>query len=178
MKLLLSLPLSYKQTIKADCFLYPINPQNKPWKDLDYFSLNLLIDTGASQTAITRRVLLKMGYSAFKKGATKKITAPPAGRAGTGFAEFETTNIARLSIAREYAFTNLEVEVLDWKDTALHGVVGMDILSQFYIYSDKKTLTIQTQPFQFNASEVAEKDQKIAELTERIKHLENAQKSN
>jgi len=178
LKLLLSLPLSYKETTKVRCFLYPKNPPNKPWKDVEYIPLNLLIDTGASQTAITRRMLLKMGYSAFKKGATKKITA-------TGFAEFETTNIARLSIAREYAFTNLEVEVLDWKNTALHGVVGMDILSQFYIYSDKKTLTIQTQPFQFNASEIAEKDQKIADLTKqnavltnRIKQLETAQKSN
>ncbi|MCL1987476.1 MAG: retroviral-like aspartic protease family protein [Firmicutes bacterium] len=170
MKLLLSLPLYFKHTMKVKCFLYSDNPSNKSWKEIEYIPLRLLIDTGASQTAITKNILIKMGYTNFKKSNVKKITA-------TGLATFETTNVARLSIAKEYAFSNLEVEVLDWSNTALHGVIGMDVLSQFYIYSDKKTFTIQSQPIILNETE---KDQEISRLTEqnailenRIKQLEN-----
>ncbi|MCL2015647.1 MAG: retroviral-like aspartic protease family protein [Defluviitaleaceae bacterium] len=133
MDLFLSWQINSK-TLKVKADLYPMNKKIKP------IPVILLIDTGATRTAISRKFLKDLGYTNITKDSSPYMT-------GTGPAYFDMTKIARLELGGEVAFTNFNVHVLEWTNYYLHGVVGMDILSKLHIHSDTKIFRIQNKPF-------------------------------
>jgi len=136
--ILLSFDVNNKSTFKADCLLYSLDKTkgSKP--------ITLLIDTGASQTAIVRDALEELGYSNFTKNSHRKQTA-------VGKKRFDITTISLLHLVGIYKRKNLEVEVLDWEDYSYHGIIGMDILSRLHFRSDSKIFELQSKPFQIPA---------------------------
>ncbi|MCL1999061.1 MAG: retroviral-like aspartic protease family protein [Turicibacter sp.] len=100
----------------------------------------LLVDTGAGRTAITRNILEQIGYTKMTKDSKPSRTA-------TGLVYFDMVKIAKLELGGEFAFADVNVHVLEWKNSHLHGVIGMDILSKLHIHSDTVNFVIQSKPF-------------------------------
>jgi len=100
-----------------------------------------MIDTGASRTALTRDVACGiLGYEDIIKDTKPIMTA-------AGFMYFDMVKISRIELGGEFAFTDFNINLLDWKNVAVHGVVGMDVLAKLHIHSDTKTFAIQNVPF-------------------------------
>ena len=138
MDLFLLLPITYKSTMKVECKIFSPNKSVAR-------HLTLIIDTGASSTAISRSRIEALGYTDITKGAVPMRTAG-------GLMHLDTTILSRLDFGGEFTISNLEVNILDWEDTSIHGVIGMDILSKLHLHSNTKTLAIQTKPFSFKES--------------------------
>jgi len=139
---LLSFDVKSKTTFKIECKLYSSDGK-------DYKEISLLIDTGASQTAIVRNVLTEFGYIKFTKSKYEKQTA-------TGRKTFDITKISQLHMIGIYKRKNFEVEVLDWKKYSYHGIIGMDILSRLHFRSDTKLFELQNKPFDFQPIQLAQ----------------------
>ena len=132
--LFLSLPMEYKQTLKVRCRIFSFDNIYKA-------RCNLILDTGASTTSITKRLIVdELKYTNIEKGKTKKRTA-------TGIAHLDAATISKIEIGGEFAVPDLKVDILDWEDSEIDGVIGMDILSKLYFYSDTKTFILRSTPF-------------------------------
>jgi predicted aspartyl protease len=98
-----------------------VNPANKTIARLERL---LILDTGADTTALTREFLVKSGYGKYHKSGKIKSTA-------TGETELLTCDINGLTLANQFKFGSMKVDVLEnWKAHTVVGVIGMDILSQ------------------------------------------------
>ena len=85
---------------------------------------SLIIDTGADRTAVTKEFLKMNGYGKFTKSVASKTTA-------TGTANFLMCEINGLTIANQFKFGKIRIDVLEnWQANTVVGVIGMDILSQ------------------------------------------------
>jgi len=138
--ILLSFDVKNKTTFKTDCKLY--SPDGKT-----EFPIKLLVDTGASQTAIVRDILEDLGYKNFTKSKHEKQTA-------TEKKVFDITKISLLHMIGIYKRKNLEVEVLNWEEYSYHGIIGMDILSRLHFRSDTKLFELQNKPFETQLEEM------------------------
>ena len=133
--LFLSLPMKYKQTLKLRCKIFSFDNIYKA-------RCNLILDTGASTTSIIRRLIVnELKYTNIEKGKTKKRTA-------TGIAYLDAATISKIEIDGEFAVPDLKIDILNWEDSEIDGVIGMDILSKLYFYSDTKTFTLGSTPFE------------------------------
>ena len=132
--LFLSLPITFKQTLRVQCSVFS--------KDKSFAKkCTLLIDTGASSTSLTRKfVLMRLKYADIIKSKMPQLTA-------TGLVQFDTTIISKIDIAGEFEVSNLQVNILEWENSALDGVIGMDILSKLHFHSDTKYFRLQNKPF-------------------------------
>ena len=132
--LFLSLPVKFNKTLKVNCKIFS--------KDkLTYQEGRVIIDTGASTTSLYRMLLEKLlGYGNIVKGTTEKYTA-------TGLTCLDTVVLSRIEIGGELAFNNVGIDVLEWTETAILGVIGMDILSRLHFHSDTKNFYLQSKPF-------------------------------
>jgi len=84
----------------------------------------VILDTGATRTSISKKVLLKHGYGKYTKSATKKMTA-------VGEISFSYCTVKSIKLANEFVYENLRVDVLEgWENRAVVGVIGIDVLSQ------------------------------------------------
>ena len=113
--LFLSLPIKSNNTLKVECKVYALNK-------VKYESCRLLIDTGASTTALSRKLLRKLLYADFKKGTVEKHCA-------SGVILLDTVEISRITIGGEFLCNDIKVDVLDWENKSFHGVLGI----MFYI---------------------------------------------
>ena len=115
-------------TIKIRTTLVPANKDIKT----SHFRHMLILDTGADTTAFTREFLKKSGYGRYAKSGKKKSTA-------TGEVELLTCEINGITIANQFNFGKMKVDVLEnWKTHTVVGVIGMDILSKMtFILSHK-----------------------------------------
>ena len=102
---------------------------------------NLILDTGASNTSLTRKLVGRLKYTNTEKGKTQKRTA-------TGIAYLDAATISKIEIGGEFAVPDLKIDILDWEDSEIDGVIGMDILSKLYFYSDTKTFILRSTPFE------------------------------
>ena len=135
MDLFLSLPIEYKQTLKVQCKILSFDNSDK-------LSCTLILDTGASTTSITKKLIVdKLKYTNIEKGKTKKRTA-------TGIAYLDAATISKIEIGGEFAVPDLKIDILDWEDSEIDGVIGMDILSKLYFYSNTKTFILRSTPFE------------------------------
>jgi len=107
--------------------------------------ITLLVDTGAGRTAISRNILESLGYTEMTKD-------PKPSRTATGLVHFDMVKIAKLELGGEFAVANVDVHVLEWTDSNLQGVIGMDILSKLHIHSDTVNFVIQNKPFELRIS--------------------------
>ena len=108
------------KTIKMPFMLVPANSSIRILAQ-DY---QLVLDPGADNTALTRQFLKKNGYGKYQKTGSKKVTA-------TGEVELLTCEINGITLANQYVFGEMKVDVLEnWKSHAVVGVIGMDIISQ------------------------------------------------
>jgi hypothetical protein len=114
------------RTIKIETVVIPAN------KTILRTERLLILDTGADTTALTRQFLAKVGYGRYSKSGKIKSTA-------TGEVELLTCKINGLTIANQFNFGNMEVDVLEnWRSYTVVGVIGMDIISQMtFILSHK-----------------------------------------
>jgi len=119
--------------------LFPLDKKFSP------LPITLLLDTGAARTAITRNILMGLGYTQMTKSKTPTMTA-------TGLVYFDMVKIAKLELGGEFAFADVNVHVLEWKNSHLHGVIGMDILSRLHIHSDTVNFVIQSNPFKLQSN--------------------------
>ncbi|MCL1987536.1 MAG: retroviral-like aspartic protease family protein [Firmicutes bacterium] len=134
MSLCLAWAVKSRKTMTVDCEIFSANKKSK-------YPVNLLIDTGATRTSISRYVACGiLGYTDLKKDTHSVITP-------TGIVKFDMVKISRIELGGEFAFSNFNANILDWKNFALHGIVGMDILSKLHIHSDTKIFAIQDYPF-------------------------------
>ena len=109
-----------RDTIKLDCYLIPANRKIKVARTFP----QLILDTGASTTSITREFLIRNGYGKYTKSETKKLTA-------VGPVEFYHCIINGIEIANSFKYGEMQIDVIDgWDQRAVVGVIGMDILSQ------------------------------------------------
>jgi len=75
----------------------------------------LILDTGADTTAFTREFLKKSGYGIYTKSGNKKRTV-------TGEVELLTCEINGLTIANQFKFGKMKVDVLEnWKSYTVVG---------------------------------------------------------
>jgi len=93
---LLSFDVKNNATFKTDCVLLSSDMKTESGR------ITLLIDTGASQTAIVRDVLSDLGYNKFTKNKIRKQTA-------MGKKRFDITTISQLHLIGIYKRKNLEV---------------------------------------------------------------------
>jgi len=108
------------KTIKLPVTITPANKAIRPAQSFP----QLILDTGADTTALTREFLKKSGYGKYSKSAIKKRTA-------AGEVELFTCDIGGLTIANQFKFGQMKVDVLEnWAAHTVVGVIGMDILSQ------------------------------------------------
>ena len=114
------------RTIKVETVIIPAN------KTILRTERLLILDTGADTTALTRQFLNKVGYGKYSKSGKIKSTA-------TGEVELLTCEINGLTLANQFKFGKMKVDVLEnWKAHTVVGVIGMDILSQVtFILSHK-----------------------------------------
>jgi len=100
---------------------------------------HVIIDTGADNTAFTKEFLKRRGYGRYQRSGFKTSTA-------TGEIELLTCEINGLTIANQFSFGKMKVDVLEnWKAHTIVGVIGMDILSQMtFILSHKHKKFILT----------------------------------
>ena len=132
--LFISIPISIKSTMKVRCSIYSLDC-NK------IVNRRLVIDTGATTTALTKNLLVKqLDYKIINTNKVYKRTA-------VGLSYFDTVNVSQIRIGGEFQIKDITVDVLDWEDAHIAGIIGMDILSRLYFYSDTKTFTMQTKPF-------------------------------
>jgi predicted aspartyl protease len=99
---------------------------------------HVIIDTGADTTAFTKEFLKRRGYGKYQKSNLKKSTA-------TGEVELLTCEINGLTIANQFSFGKMTVDVLEnWKARTVVGVIGMDILSRmtFILSHEHKKLML------------------------------------
>jgi len=107
-------------TIKLPFLLIPSNPNIK----LQTRGYQLVLDSGADTTALTRQFLKRNGYGRYQKTGAIKNTA-------TGEVELLSCEINGLTITKQFKFGQMKVDVLEnWKSHNVVGVIGMDILSQ------------------------------------------------
>lgn len=86
--------------------------------------LLLILDTGATHTAINRSDLEYCGYSNYAMSKNLKQTA-------TGIQNFQTCVVKELHIGSSFKVCNMQVDVLDFgKDSKISGVLGMDFIKQ------------------------------------------------
>lgn|GEM_PF-3315193 len=84
---------------------------------------HVIIDTGADTTALTKEFLKRRGYGKYQRSGLKKNTT-------TGEVELLTCEINGLTLANQFNFGNMKVDVLEnWKAHTVVGVIGMDVLS-------------------------------------------------
>jgi hypothetical protein len=108
------------KTIKLPIVIEPITSAIRNLA-LDYFAI---VDTGADTTAFTKEFLKRSGYGRYQRTGLKKSTA-------TGEAELLTCDINGLTIANQFKFGKMKIDVLEnWKAHTVVGVIGMDILSR------------------------------------------------
>ena len=108
------------KTIKLPVTINPASKSIRPAPSAPH----LILDTGADTTALTREFLKKNGYGKYIKSGKKKSTA-------TGEVELLTCDINGLTIANQFKFGQMTIDVLEnWKAHTVVGVIGMDILSQ------------------------------------------------
>ena len=136
MNLFLSVPIKSRETMKIECNLFSPNKATSR-------EIVLLIDTGASRTAISRKQLQALKYTNIKKDPAPKRTV-------SGLVYLDMVKVSYLAIGGEFAFSNFNINLLDWEDSSFHGIIGMDILSQVYFKSDKKNFVMQREAFQGN----------------------------
>jgi hypothetical protein len=89
---------------------------------------------------LLRSELENLNYSNLTKGRTINRTAG-------GLLYLDKTILSRIEIGGEFGISNLEINVLDWEDSSVHGIIGMDILSRLHIHSDTKYFNISSEPF-------------------------------
>ena len=107
-------------TIRLPFVLSPANTKIRP-SSLEQL---VILDTGATRTSISKKVLLKHGYGKYTKSATKKMTA-------VGEISFSYCTVKSIKLANEFVYENLRVDVLEgWENRAVVGVIGIDVLSQ------------------------------------------------
>ena len=116
------------RTIKLPVVIVPATKAIRPAQSFP----QLILDTGADTTALTREYLKKSGYGMYSKSGKKKSTA-------TGEVELLTCAINGITIANQFKFGQMKVDVLEnWKAHTVVGVIGMDILSQMtFVLSHK-----------------------------------------
>ena len=108
------------KTIKLESTLIPANKSIKPL----LVKQTLIIDSGADTSALTREFLKKNGYGKYSKTGKVINTA-------TGDAELLSCEINGLTIANQFKFGKMKVDILEnWKSHQVVGVIGLDILSQ------------------------------------------------
>jgi len=114
------------RTIKIEAVVIPANKTILKTERL------LILDTGADNTAFTREFLKKSGYGIYTKSGNKKRTV-------TGEVELLTCEINGITIANQFKFSKMKVDVLEnWKSYTVVGVIGMDIISQMtFVLSHK-----------------------------------------
>lgn len=108
------------KTIKMNISVEPSTPaiRNAP------IFYHAIIDTGADTTAFTKEFLTRRGYGKYSKSGIIKNTT-------TGETELLTCEINGLTIADQFTFGKIKIDVLEnWKAHTVVGVVGMDILSR------------------------------------------------
>jgi len=85
---------------------------------------SVVLDTGADRSALSKDFLMRHGYGKYTSSGQMKATAG-------GIVEFCSCDINGLTIANQFSFTKMKVDVLEnWSSHAVVGVIGMDILSQ------------------------------------------------
>jgi predicted aspartyl protease len=102
----------------------------------------LILDTGADNSALTEEFLMQNGYSNFQKSGARKRTA-------TGEVELLTCEINGLAIAKQFKVSKMKVDVLTgWDEHAVVGVIGMDILSRltFILSHEHKKFLLSAKP--------------------------------
>jgi predicted aspartyl protease len=95
------------------------------WNNIskDYYSLTLLLDTGAMVTTISKSVLKKLGC--LISDETVRI------RTAVGYGSVLKAMVSKLKIA-SFEFTDMTVHAHKFPDSCdFHGVLGMDVLSRF-----------------------------------------------
>ena len=128
------------KTIKLPILLASANESMK----IEVPGYQLIIDTGADTTALTKEFLQKNGYKHYQKSGAKKRTV-------TGEIELHTCEINGMMIANQFKVSKMKIDVLSgWGEHAVVGVIGMDILSRLtFILSHehkKFLLSAQTLP--------------------------------
>ena len=124
-----------ERTIKIKTVVTPAN------KTIARLERLIILDTGADTTALTREFLKKSGYGKYSKSGKLKSTA-------TGETELLTCEINGLTIANQFKFGKMKIDVLEnWKAHTVVGVVGMDILSQmtFILSHEHKKFMLSAQ---------------------------------
>ena len=120
--------LNVGNTIKLP---FVLTPANKSIKTLGK-ALYLIVDSGASRTSITKEVLHGHGYGQYSVSTQQKRTAD-------GFKRFKYTTINGMCIAKEFAFGEMVVDVLEnWDESTVVGVIGLDILTQLTFITSHK----------------------------------------
>ncbi|MCL1844312.1 MAG: retroviral-like aspartic protease family protein [Defluviitaleaceae bacterium] len=108
----------YSSTIRLPCLLVPANSA------LHTQNCQLLLDTGAGKSALTKEFLNRNGYGIYSKVGKNKMTA-------SGEAEFHTCEVNDLTIANQFKLGKMKFDVLqNWKTHSVVGLIGMDMLSQ------------------------------------------------
>jgi hypothetical protein len=102
----------------------------------------LILDTGADNSALTEEFLMQNGYSNFQNSGAKKRTA-------TGEVELLTCEVSGFTIANQFKISKIKVDVLTgWEEHAVVGLIGMDILSRltFVLSHEQKKFMLTAQP--------------------------------
>jgi predicted aspartyl protease len=102
--------------------------------------VNLIYDTGADTTTITREALMRLGYTNFAPSGKVKRTA-------SDFIEPFTCVVTELIIGNQFRLRNMKVDVSEHESTsAFDGVIGMDFISlvETEISGKNGTVTIST----------------------------------
>ena len=86
--------------------------------------VELLFDTGASNTAICSHVLDKCGYSNFIKGTSKRQTV-------TGSVTLPRCEVEGFRLVGFQPTTKFTIDVLPNKLLGYQGILGMDYISKF-----------------------------------------------
>ena len=134
--LFLSLPVRFEKTLNVESKVFTQDKNN-------FKRCKLLIDTGASNTALTRELVQDiLKYDNFSKSSVIKRTA-------AGYIQFYNSIVSRIEMGNQFAFNNWVVDILEWTDSEIEGVIGMDILSKLHFHSDTYTFTLQNKPFIF-----------------------------
>lgn len=108
----------------------------------------IILDTGADGTALTKEFLIKNGYRQFYQTGVRKRTV-------TGEAELLACDINGLTIANQFKVSKMKVDVLTgWNEHAVVGLIGMDILSKltFILSHEHKKFLLSAQRLSVLAS--------------------------
>ena len=101
--------------------------------------INLIFDTGADKTAISKSTLMQMGYTQFIPSNTEK-------RSAIGIFRPETTIVSELIIGGQFRLSHFLLDVLEAESSStFDGIIGMDFISQLEvtISNKNKLLTVE-----------------------------------